>query len=161
MTSRILSLNKNVIYELTKKSIQSKYIPSRGIQLFVGVRGTANLEVNGRKRKRVGGPSRLNLSRSPLLSWGAFLIKHTSRKIGEGSRESYTKNKGKDDCWHGGWSQAPSSRHFASYLQSLDPPQQPWESSWAQAQLMSLDVVGTQEEIGKRGLLFKFCSLRC
>ena len=26
---------------------------------------------------------------------------------------------------------------------------------------MSLDVMGTQEEIGKRGLLFKFYSLRC
>jgi hypothetical protein len=26
---------------------------------------------------------------------------------------------------------------------------------------MSLDVLGTQEEIGKRGLLFKFYSLRC
>jgi hypothetical protein len=127
----------------------------------MGVRGTVNLEGNGRKRKRAGGPSRLNLSRSRLLSRGAFFLKHTSRKIGEGSRENYTKNKGKDNCWHGGWNQAPS-RYFASYLLwSLDPPQQPWESSWAQAQLMSLDVMGTQEEIGKRGLLFKFYSLRC
>jgi len=42
-------------------------ILSRGIQLFVGARGTANLEGNGSKRKRVGGPSRFNLSRSRLL----------------------------------------------------------------------------------------------
>ena len=29
-------------------------IPSRGIQLFIGVRGTANLEGDGRKRKKRG-----------------------------------------------------------------------------------------------------------
>jgi hypothetical protein len=36
-----------------KKENESKQtIPSRGIQLFVGARGTANLEGNGSKRKK-------------------------------------------------------------------------------------------------------------
>jgi hypothetical protein len=55
--------------------------------------------------------------------------------------------------------QAAGTLHLIS--RNIDSPQQPWESSWALAQLMSLDVMGTKEEIGKRGLLFKFYSLRC
>jgi hypothetical protein len=35
------------------------FIPSHGIQLFVGARGTANLEGDGRKRKRNRRPGRL------------------------------------------------------------------------------------------------------
>jgi hypothetical protein len=73
------------------------------------------------------------LSRSHLLCWGAFFLKHTSRGIWEGLRENYTKNKEVGICWHGGWSQAPSSGYFASYFRNIDPPSQPWVSSWSQA----------------------------
>lgn len=117
----------------TSPSRRAPLISSRRIQLFVGARGTANLEGNGNKRKRVGGPSRLNLSRSRLLGWGAFFLKHTSRGIWEGSRENYTKNKEVGICWHGGRSQAPGSGHSGSYLWNIDPPWQPWGSGWAQA----------------------------
>jgi hypothetical protein len=97
-SSREARFNSHYPHGTSQASVILVLILTHGIQLFMGVRGTVNLEGNGRKRKRAGGPSRLNLSRSRLLSRGAFFLKHTSRKIGEGSRENYTKNKGKDNC---------------------------------------------------------------
>jgi hypothetical protein len=64
----------------------------------MGARGTTNLEGNGRKRKRNRRPRRWYLSRSCLLYQGAFLLKHTSWEVGEGSRGNFTKNKEADIC---------------------------------------------------------------
>jgi hypothetical protein len=57
----------------------------------VGVRGTANLEGNGKKRRRGRRPSKF-VKVSFIRLW-CLLLKHTSRGIGEGSRGNFTKNK--------------------------------------------------------------------
>jgi hypothetical protein len=70
-------------------------IPSRGIQLFVGVRETANLEGDGRKRKRNRRPGRAPIEVS-FIMLRCLLFK--AYIVGGGSRENYTKNKEVDIC---------------------------------------------------------------
>jgi hypothetical protein len=57
---------------------------SNRTQLFVGVRGTANLGENGRERKEKQRPRREFLSRSPFIRLKRWVLKHTSRGIGSG-----------------------------------------------------------------------------
>jgi hypothetical protein len=62
----------------------------------VGVRGTANLEGNGRKGRRGRRPSKF-VKVSFIRLW-CLVLKHTSWGIEEGSRGNFTKNKEAGIC---------------------------------------------------------------
>jgi hypothetical protein len=59
-----------VLVKYAPFSFSPTVIPSLGIQLFVGARGTTNLEGNGRKGRKAGDQAKL--SRSLLRNFGAL-----------------------------------------------------------------------------------------
>jgi hypothetical protein len=89
------------------RSVMWEAIPFHRIQIFVGARGTANLEENERKRKRSWRPSRGSYQGLRLLGWDARFYREVGIR------------------WHKGQSQVPGGGHSASYLQNIDPPLQP------------------------------------
>jgi hypothetical protein len=110
----------------------SLFIPSRGIQLFMGARGTANLEGNGRKGRRGRSPRRVPIKVSFIrlrrLVFKAYIMGNRGGVEGEFYKE---QRSGHLLTW--GRSQVPGSGHSASYLWNIDSPWQSWVSGWAQA----------------------------
>ena len=66
-------------------------ISSRGIQLFVGARGTANLEGNGNKRKKRGDqeefPIKVSFIRLRCLLFKAYIVGNRGGVEGEFHKE--------------------------------------------------------------------------
>ena len=133
-------------------------IPSHGIQLFVGARGTTNLEGNGRKRKRNRRPGRVPIKVSFIMLRCLLFKAYIAGNMGGVEGELY-KEQGKGQLLTWGLKSGAKQQ----VLCILSP-----------GTLILLNSLGSQaglrrsscpwmswEEIGKRGLLFKFYSLRC
>jgi hypothetical protein len=134
-------------------------IPARGIQLFVGARGTANLEENGRKGKKSRRPSK-ELLRSPSIRLRRLVLKHTSWGIGRGRGGINKEQRGGHLLT---WGPKSGSRQRALCILSLEH-RSSLTALGCQAGLSVTHVLGnheSQEEIKKKGLQFSFYSLRC
>ena len=73
------------------------HYPDPGIQLFVGVRGTANLEGHGRKKKRNRRPGSVPIEVSFIMLRCLLFKAYIAGNMG-GVEGKYTKNKEVRNC---------------------------------------------------------------
>jgi hypothetical protein len=96
-------------------------ISSLGIQLFMGARGTTNLEGDGRKKKRNRRPGRVPIEVSFIMLRCLLFKAYIAGNMGGVEGELY-KEQRSGHLLHGGRSQVPGSGHSASYLWNINPP---------------------------------------
>ena len=118
----MLAVRKNALHGLEScPQRKRKPIPSHGIQLFVGARGTANLEGDARKRKRNRRTGRVPIEVSFIMLRCLLFKAYISGSRGGVEGEFYKEQRsGHLLTW--GRSQVPGSGHSASYLRNIDPP---------------------------------------
>jgi hypothetical protein len=114
----------------------------------VGARGTGNLEGDGRKKKRNRRPGRVPIEVSFIMLRCLLFKAYIAGNMGGVEGELYKEQRsGQLLTW------GPEvRRQAADTLHLLSGTLILLDSLGCQAGLRSLDVMGTQEEIGKRGL---------